>query len=111
MSEKEIEVAYAKTLKTLGIATIVGVSVAYLMLFKNFQKALEKHQSMTELLYNPNARVAAGERAKQILLQLQAERNEEDSDDDEDAPKQPTLESLQSQYAPFKLQGTKSKNV
>ena len=75
MTEEEIKQAYNKTVKLLGVSLVAGFSVAYLILFRNYSKALEKHHSLTELLYNPNARVAAGEKAKSILKYLQSKDN------------------------------------
>jgi hypothetical protein len=53
-------------------ALLGGISVAYLVLFRTYSKALAKHHSMTELLYNPNARVASGDKAEKILKTIKS---------------------------------------
>lgn len=39
----------------------------YAMVFKQYKQAVEKHQSLTDIIKNPNVRVAHGEKAKQVL--------------------------------------------
>jgi hypothetical protein len=56
--------------QTLGYSITAAFLIAYIVHFKSFMNALERHSNLTDLLYNPNARVAAGDRAKDILKQL-----------------------------------------
>jgi hypothetical protein len=44
-----------------------GVLLSYVLSFKEYHKAVDKHSKLTELLYHPNAKVATGDQAKQIL--------------------------------------------
>ena len=42
----------------------IGLVMSYYAVFKAYHQALERHTLLTQLLYNPNARVASGEIAK-----------------------------------------------
>jgi len=60
------------------IATYVGTTLfgvfvlTYVLAFRNYQLAVEKHQNLTDLFNNPNARVASGAKAKQILSHVKS---------------------------------------
>jgi hypothetical protein len=45
-----------------------------MVLFRAYYKAIEKHKALTELLNNPNARVASGDQAKTIMKQLKVNK-------------------------------------
>lgn len=50
---------------------LVGFSLTYALMVRDYHKALEKHQALTDLLNNPNVRVASGEKAKLVLSELE----------------------------------------
>jgi len=66
----DVKAVLTRTYKVMGYAFASGLLIAYFVQFRAYKNALVKHHSLTELLYNPNARVAAGDQAKNILLHL-----------------------------------------
>jgi len=73
-SDKELRAATDKLYNFMGIGVLLAGVISYAILFKSYKNALEKHHQMTELLYNPNARVASGKRAKQILKHMKKDK-------------------------------------
>jgi len=51
-----------------------GISIAYYVTFKTYHTAVAKMDSLKKLLKNPNARVAAGSKGKEILNRINAEK-------------------------------------
>lgn len=51
-----------------------GISIAYYVTFKTYHTAVAKMDSLKKLLKNPNARVAAGNKGKEILNRIKAEK-------------------------------------
>lgn len=49
-----------------GVVFTLGFAAFYFTLFNSYRKTVEKHDFLTEILNNPNARVASGEKAVQI---------------------------------------------
>lgn len=47
-----------------------GISIAYYVTFKTYHTAVAKMESLKKLLSNPNARVAAGKKGKDILKRV-----------------------------------------
>ena len=45
--------------------------LVYALAFREYKQAVEKHQTLTQVFTNPNARVATGDKAKQVLEQVQ----------------------------------------
>jgi len=67
--------AKAKNLKETGaliaFMALGGLSIAYFVTFRGYHASLVKFDSLTALLKNPNARVAAGKKGKKLMKKLQ----------------------------------------
>ncbi|CDW79411.1 UNKNOWN [Stylonychia lemnae] len=53
--------------KWIGSIIFFAICFAYGMILRQYHLAVQKHQQMTELFYNPNVRVASGENASKVL--------------------------------------------
>jgi hypothetical protein len=54
----------------IGVVFTLGFAAFYFSIFNSYKKSCEKHSFLTEILNNPNARVASGERAVQVAQHL-----------------------------------------
>jgi hypothetical protein len=46
---------------------VLGFAALYFSYFNQYRKTCEKHELLTDLLNNPNARVATGDKAQQVI--------------------------------------------
>lgn len=60
---------FSRGAEIVGASVVAGLLITYLGYVKSYHQALEKHDKLSKLLYNPNAKVASGDRAKAILSQ------------------------------------------
>ena len=56
----------------VGFIAMLAVTVAYFVTFKAYHAHLAKQDQLTALLNNPNARVAAGKKGKEIAKRIQS---------------------------------------
>jgi len=67
---------YAKAAKQFGLLLSVAVSFAFLSVMHSYHEALRKQEQLTKLFNNPNARVAAGAKGKNVLKELQTSKKQ-----------------------------------
>jgi hypothetical protein len=48
------------TFNFIGVVFTLGFAAFYFSIFTSYKKTVEKHDFLTEILNNPNARVASG---------------------------------------------------
>lgn len=52
-----------KAAASIGAIILAGLSIAYLIVFSAYKKAVVNHEFLVGLFNNPNVRVASGEKA------------------------------------------------
>lgn len=61
-----------KIFSFFGMVFTFGFAAFYFTLFNTYRKSVEKHDFLTEIINNPNARVASGDKAVEISHTLLA---------------------------------------
>jgi hypothetical protein len=72
MDQPELVEMLEKVATYMGTTFFFVFVLTYVLAFRNYHLAVEKHQNLTDLFNNPNARVASGAKAKQILSHVKS---------------------------------------